>query len=140
MSFLTMCFSMKGATKLYFAHHSYVVIIFFNADLDESAFSTYSFGKLVHCLCSFSVFSDSFIFRYYLHKRFNLISFILYAIRVWSLFYSVWVYIRLYFVPVCTSFCVLVSCVSLSLTIHFFVVYFEFDVISKNSTIAIYNQ
>ena len=95
-----MCFCMTRATKLYYTHYSHVVIILFNADLDESAFSTYSFGKLVYCLSSFSLFSDSFIFRYYLHKQYN-ISFILCTIPVWSLFHSVWVCIRLHFLPIC---------------------------------------
>ena len=36
----------KGATKLYFRHYSCVVIVFFNAALHESVFSTVSFRKL----------------------------------------------------------------------------------------------
>ena len=37
----------KGATKLYFTHYSCTVIILFNTGLYKSAFSIYSFGKLV---------------------------------------------------------------------------------------------
>ena len=38
--------TIKEATKLYFTHYSCVVIILFNTSLNESVFSTYSFGKL----------------------------------------------------------------------------------------------
>ena len=49
--FSSHCFSyIKGATKLYFGHYSYVVIILFNTDLYKSAFSTDSFVKLIFCL------------------------------------------------------------------------------------------
>ena len=37
----------KGATKVHFTHYSCVVIILFKTDLRKSAFSIYSFGKLV---------------------------------------------------------------------------------------------
>ena len=40
-------FGLKEATKLYFTHYSYVVIILFNKCLYRFVFSTYSFGKLV---------------------------------------------------------------------------------------------
>ena len=64
------CLAVKGATKLYSKHNSYVVIILFNTGLWNSAFSTNSFGKLLflslkaycvfclfytlhnHCFCS----------------------------------------------------------------------------------------
>ena len=39
--------SLEGATKSYFAHYSYVVIILLNTGLCRSAFSTISFVKLV---------------------------------------------------------------------------------------------
>ena len=38
-------FLVKGATKLYFTHYSYVVIILFSTGLYKSAFSTDSFGN-----------------------------------------------------------------------------------------------
>ena len=40
----------EEATKLYFMHPSCIVIILFNTDLQKSAFSIYSFKKLVSCL------------------------------------------------------------------------------------------
>ena len=45
--FLCQDVNIKGATKLYFARYSYVVIILFNTGLYKSAFSTDSFRKLV---------------------------------------------------------------------------------------------
>ena len=42
----------KGATKLYFMHYFWVIIIFFITDLYKSAFSTYSFKKIIFYLCS----------------------------------------------------------------------------------------
>ena len=47
----------KGAPKWYFKYYSFAVIILFNAGLCESAFSPYSFRKLVLHLSVFSVFS-----------------------------------------------------------------------------------
>ena len=38
-------FSLKGATKSYFTHYSYVVIVFFNKSLCKSAFSNILFEK-----------------------------------------------------------------------------------------------
>ena len=46
---------LKGATKLYFTHDSYVVIILFNTGLQKPGFSTDSFGKLF-CLSRLFVF------------------------------------------------------------------------------------
>ena len=46
----------KEATKLYFMHYSCVGSILFNMNLYQSAFSTYSFEKLVFfmfCACLF---------------------------------------------------------------------------------------
>ena len=37
---------LKGATKSYFTHYSFVVLILFNTGLSKSAFSTNSFRKL----------------------------------------------------------------------------------------------
>ena len=39
--------SLKGATKSYFTHYSFLVFILFNTGLCKSAFSTNSFRKLV---------------------------------------------------------------------------------------------
>ena len=47
----------KGAPKRHFKCYSFEVIILFNAGLCESAFSPYSFRKLVLHLSVFSVFS-----------------------------------------------------------------------------------
>ena len=49
-------FTIKGATKSYFTHHSCVVNILFIMDLYESAFSTYSLKKLVSRYSAFCVF------------------------------------------------------------------------------------
>ena len=38
--------NIKGATKSYFMHYSFVVIALFNTALCRSAFSIVSFGKL----------------------------------------------------------------------------------------------
>ena len=58
MMFIVICVhnvknSVKGAAELYFTHYSWVAIILFHTDLHKSAFSTYSFEKL---LCFFLVF------------------------------------------------------------------------------------
>ena len=45
--------SIKGATKLYFAHYSCAVIILFIMGLYKSAFSTDSFGNLVFAFLGF---------------------------------------------------------------------------------------
>ena len=54
----TLEFYFKGATKSYFTHYSFVVIVFFNTALCRSAFSTVSFRKLVFCLSVFSLNQD----------------------------------------------------------------------------------
>ena len=64
--------AIKGATKFYFTHHLCGVIILFNTDLNKSAFSTYSFGKLVFCLFVFLFYLNNFNFVNY----FNFIKFI----------------------------------------------------------------
>ena len=47
----------KGATKWYFTHYSFVVFILFNPGLCKSAFSTSSFRKLVFSsFCAFCLF------------------------------------------------------------------------------------
>ena len=61
------CF--QGAMKLYFRHYSCGVIILLNTGLDKSAFSTYSFGKLVFILFVFSAFS---VFLFYLRKFYKI--------------------------------------------------------------------
>ena len=59
----------KGATKLYFKHYSCVVIILFNTGLYNSAFFTYSFGKLVFWISALFVF---FVCKLYkLYKPYN---------------------------------------------------------------------
>ena len=66
------------ATKLYFTHHSYAVIILFKTGLGtglgKSAFSTNSFEKLVflHYPCFLSVMCFNFIFN----KLYNIQSFL----------------------------------------------------------------
>ena len=59
---------LKGATKLYFAHYLCGVIILFNTSLDKSAFSTYSFGKLVFRLSAFSMFPSCSVFLFHLRQ------------------------------------------------------------------------
>ena len=56
MSVTAAIFKVEGATKLYFTHYSWVVIILFNKDLCRSVFSTISFRKLVFRLSVLSVF------------------------------------------------------------------------------------
>ena len=46
---------LKGATKSYFTHYSFVVIVFFNMALCRSAFFTVSFRKLVFRLSVLSL-------------------------------------------------------------------------------------
>ena len=46
----------REGTKLHFMHSSCMVIIFFNTDLRKSAFTIYSFKKLVFRLFVFNVF------------------------------------------------------------------------------------
>ena len=46
----------REGTKLHFMHSSCMVIIFFNTDLRKSAFTIYSFKKLVFRLFVFYVF------------------------------------------------------------------------------------
>ena len=48
--------TLKGATKLYFMHTLYDVIILFNTDLYKSAFPTYSFENLLFRLSVFFIF------------------------------------------------------------------------------------
>ena len=67
----------KGATKSYFTHYSYVVIIFFKMGLYKSVFFSYSFGKLVlfvfpWFLCFLPVI---FWIQCNLHKFYNFITF-----------------------------------------------------------------
>ena len=50
-------------------HYLYVLIILFNTGLNKSKISIYSFGKLVFLLSAFSVRS---VFRFYLHKLYNI--------------------------------------------------------------------
>ena len=63
----TACF--KGATKLYFTHYSCGVIILYNTGLEKSAFSPYSFGKLVFRLFVFSAYT---VFLFYLRKLYKI--------------------------------------------------------------------
>ena len=56
----------KGATKLYFTHYFYVLIILFNMSLHKSAFSNLSFGILVFRPSVFSVLSVYSVFQFHL--------------------------------------------------------------------------
>ena len=66
----------KGAMKLYFTHYLCAVIILLNTVLDRSAFSTYSFEKLVFRLSVISVFSAHSLFWFYLHNIYVIIVYI----------------------------------------------------------------
>ena len=66
----------KGAMKLYFTHYLCAVIILLNTILDRSAFSTYSFEKLVFRLSVISVFSAHSLFWFYLHNIYVIIVYI----------------------------------------------------------------
>ena len=57
--------------QIFFMHFLCGVIILFNTGLGQSAFSTYSFVKLVFCLFVFSVFSACSVFLFYLHKLYK---------------------------------------------------------------------
>ena len=64
----------KGTPKLYFMHYSCKVIILFNTDLYQSAFSSYAFKKLVFlvsvfCVFHFLFFSVLFWIQSHLYKR-----------------------------------------------------------------------
>ena len=66
----------KGAMKLYFTHYLCAVIILLNTILDRSAFSTYSFEKLVFRLSVISVFSARSLFWFYLHNIYVIIVYV----------------------------------------------------------------
>ena len=53
----------KGATKLYFAYYSCMVIIFYNTGVYKSAFFTYYYGKLVFRFSVFYVFMSVLSFQ-----------------------------------------------------------------------------
>ena len=55
----------REATKLHFMHFSCMVIILFNTDLRKSAFTIYSFKKVVFRLFVFYVFC-LFYFEFYI--------------------------------------------------------------------------
>ena len=78
-------FLLPGATKLYFAHYSCVVIIFYNKDLCKSAFSTYYFRRLVFHLFVFYVFSVccEFSIRCLTYRIHNIYVIIAYISDVW---------------------------------------------------------
>ena len=76
----------KGAMKLYFTHYLCAVIILLNTILDRSAFSTYSFEKLVFRLSVISVFSARSLFRFYLHNIYVIIVYVSVRTR-WFCFY-----------------------------------------------------
>ena len=61
-----------------FTHYSCVLIILFNTDLNNSVFSTYSFGKLVFLLFVLSVFSVCSVFRIHLQKLYKIYMIIVY--------------------------------------------------------------
>ena len=54
------CF-IKGATKLFFMHYSWVVIILFNTGLYKLPFSIDSFEKLAFCLSTFFIQSHHIV-------------------------------------------------------------------------------
>ena len=61
----------KEAPKSQFTHYSYVVVNLFNTGFYKSAFSTYSFGKLVlMCFCIFCAFCLVFVLNLMLFCKF----------------------------------------------------------------------
>ena len=79
----------KIAPKSYFRHYSSVVSILFNMGLYQSAFSTYSFRKLVFRLSTFYVFSACSLLRIQYHLyRLCIITHLFNYLVIWFLLYN----------------------------------------------------
>ena len=80
---------LKRAPKSYFTHYSSMVNILFNMGLYQSAFSTYSFRKILFRLSTFYVFSACSLLRIQYHLyRLCIITNLFNCLVIWFLLYN----------------------------------------------------